>query len=98
MATLAGAPGLGFGGVPLRGPASVLDDHLITTIGSAPPHETVYGLVPDGNQTVTIKLANGATKTVRVIDNVYAVTLTTRPNTLVAKDAYGQLVNVRVPG
>jgi hypothetical protein len=98
MATLAGTPGLGFGGVPLRGPASVLDDHMITTIGSAPPHETVYGLVPDGNHTVAIKLADGATKTVRVLDNVYAVTLTTRPRTLIAKNAYGQPVSVRVPG
>jgi hypothetical protein len=98
MATLAGTPGLGSGGVPLRGRASILDDHMITTIGSAPPHETVYGLVPDGNPTVTIELADGATKTVPVIDNVYAVTLATRPRALIAKNANGQRVNVRVPG
>jgi hypothetical protein len=76
----------------------VLAARMITTHGSAPPEETVYGLVPDGNRTITINLADGTTKTVRVIDNAYAVTLTQKPATLSAKDASGQMVVVRVPG
>jgi hypothetical protein len=55
-------------------------------------------LVPDGNPTITIKLAGGTTKTVPVIDNLYVVTLTQRPITLTARNATGQTVSVRVPG
>jgi hypothetical protein len=71
---------------------------MVASFGGAPPRETVYGLVPDGNPTVTIKLADGTSKSVRVIDNAYSVTVTQRPTSLTAKDAAGQTVTVRVPG
>ena len=48
--------------------------------------------------TITIKLADGTTKTVQVIDNAYSVTVTKRPTTFTAKNAAGQIVSVRVPG
>jgi hypothetical protein len=95
IATSSNPPGLSTGGWPLN---RVLDGRMIASFGSAPPHETVYGLVPDGNPTVAIKLADGSTKTVRVIDNLYAVTLTQRPTTLGARTAAGRTVSVRVPG
>jgi hypothetical protein len=44
------------------------------TIGTH--RQTISGLVPDGNRTVTLVLADGARKTVAVIDhNVYEATL-----------------------
>jgi hypothetical protein len=95
IATSSSPPGLSTDGAPLN---RVLDGRMIASVGSAPPRETVYGLVPDGNPTVAIKLADRTTKTVRVIDNLYAVTLTQRPTTLTAKNAAGQTVSVRVPG
>lgn len=95
IATSSSPPGLSTGGWPLN---RVLDGRMVASVGSAPPHETVYGLVPDGNPTVTIKLADGTTKSVRVIQNLYAVTLTQRPTTLTATNALGQTVTVRIPG
>jgi hypothetical protein len=95
IATLGNPPaGLSTDGAPLD---RVLAARMVASIGSAPPHETVYGIVPDGNPTVTIKLAGGATKTIRVVDNAYSVTMTQRPTSLTAKNAAGQTVTVRVP-
>ena len=34
-------------------------------------HQTLYGLVPDGNYFVTVKLVNGERVTVPVVENVY---------------------------
>jgi len=95
IATSSTPPGLTIDGAPL---SRVLGGRMVASTGSAPPQETVYGLVPDGNPQVTIRLADGTTRTVRVIDNAYVVTLTQRPSTLTARDAAGQTVTVRVPG
>lgn len=99
-ATMTMPDGLGFAtdGVPLSGRASVLADHLITTTGSAPPRETIFGLVPNGNASVTLVLANGATRPVPVIDNVYSATVSNDATTLIAKDSAGHMVRIRVPG
>jgi hypothetical protein len=95
IATSSSPPGFSTDGAPLK---RVLDARMVASFGGAPPRETVYGLVPDGNPTVTIKLADGTSKSVRVIDNAYSVTVTQRPTSLTAKDAAGQTVTVRVPG
>ncbi len=34
-------------------------------------HQTLYGLVPDGNDFVTVKLLNGDSVIVSVVENVY---------------------------
>lgn len=75
-----------------------LSGGMITTTGSAPHRETVWGLVPDGNPSITVVLAGGATRTVRVIDNVYSITLTRRAVAVIAKNARGRQVTIRVPG
>ena len=99
-ATMTMPDGQGFAtdGVPLSGRASVLADHLITTTGNAPPRETIFGLAPNGNASVTLVLANGATRTVSVIDNVYSATVSINATTLIARDATGHMVRIRVPG
>ncbi len=60
--------------------------------------ETVHGLAPDGNPTVTVMLAGGATRTVRVIDNVYSITLHPQAVSVIMKDAAGRRITIKAPG
>jgi len=54
--------------------------------------ETISGLVPDGNPTVTIVLASGARKTVPVVDdNVYEATVPGRIVAIIARNTAGQI-------
>lgn len=66
--------------------------------GSGPLTVNVSGLVPDGNSSVTVALANGSTVVAPVIDNVYSVTVTD-PVEVIAKNVNGAAatVNVAVP-
>jgi len=48
------------------------------------------GFVPDGNRTVAIVLANGTTKTVPVVGNVYSITVKGRAVSLIDKDVTGR--------
>ncbi|MHB1570653.1 MAG: hypothetical protein ACYC0H_15815 [Solirubrobacteraceae bacterium] len=75
-----------------------LSDRMITTTGSAPPKQTISGLVPDGNPTVTIVFSGGATRTVRVIDNVYTITTTRKARFVIANNAAGQRIRIPAPG
>jgi hypothetical protein len=52
---------------------------------------TISGLVPDGNPTVTIVLADHTHKTVPVIHNVYEATATGRIVTIISRNASGQI-------
>lgn len=54
----------------------------------------ITGIVPDGNPTVSFKLVDGTTKTVRVIDNVYSLATKTRAIRLTAKEATGRTVTI----
>jgi hypothetical protein len=92
MAKLIGSGG-GGGNVPV---AIALADGMITTSCCAPTGKTVWGLVVDGNPTVTAVFADGTRKTVRVIDNVYSVT--GRVTDIVAKDAAGRRITIKAPG
>lgn len=47
------------------------------------------GLVPDGNRTVSVVLADGTVKTVRVVDNVYSITVRGRAIAVIDVDAAG---------
>ncbi|HLJ03471.1 MAG TPA: hypothetical protein VKT31_08520, partial [Solirubrobacteraceae bacterium] len=58
--------------------------------------ETVWGLAPDGNPTITIVLASGARRAVPVLDNVYSVTGRIRAINL--RDAAGRRIALRPPG
>lgn len=61
-------------------------------VGTVGPHEqTLSGLVPDGNPTVTIVLANGTRKTVPVIDNVYEATFSGRAIAIINRDTSGRI-------
>ena len=94
MAPLAG-PGGGAGdNVPV---SMALSGGMIST-SCCSRDETVQGLVPDGNPTVTVMLAGGATRTVPVIDNVYSVTATEKVVSVIAKDAAGHGVTIHAPG
>ena len=55
--------------------------------------ETMNGLVPDGNATVTVLLAGGGRRVVPVIDNVWEVTVPRRIVALVDRNAAGRLMH-----
>jgi hypothetical protein len=53
--------------------------------------ETITGLVPDGNRTVTIVLADGTRKTFPVIENVYEATVRGRIVAIINKNTAGRI-------
>jgi hypothetical protein len=87
----------GGGGAGNSVPVSVaLSAGMITTGCCVSRHETVWGLVPDGNRSVTVVLAGGVTRSVRVINNVYSFTVDRRV-TVIAKDAAGHRATISAP-
>ena len=56
----------------------------------------ITGIVPDGNPTVLLKLSDGTTKTVGVIDNVYSLATKTRAIALTAKNATGRMITIEL--
>jgi hypothetical protein len=87
----------GGGASPLAGPGSALSGGMIgTSFGSN--GETLHGLAPDGNPTVTVVFAGGATRTVPVIDNVYSITLHPQAVSVIMKDAAGRPISIKAPG
>ena len=84
----------GGGNVPV---SMALSGGMITTT-CCNPGETVWGLVPDGDRTVTVVLAGAAPRTVPVIDNVYSITVTGRITAIIAKDAGGRRITIKAPG
>jgi hypothetical protein len=75
-----------------------LSGGMITTTCCPPPGQTVSGLVPDGNRTVTVVLAGGATRTVPVIDSVYSITVAGRVTAVIGRDAGGRQITIKAPG
>ena len=55
-----------------------------------------YGLVPDGNATVTFVLADGSRKTVPVIDNVFEATVRGRAIARINRDIHGRVVRTQI--
>jgi hypothetical protein len=88
---------------PRSGYRDVHTQHCAPYCGSASPESGGFrvssrddsgrnmysGLVPDGNRTVVIVLANGTRETVPVTDNVYSVTVKGRAVGLLDKDSAG---------
>jgi hypothetical protein len=89
-----GGPGAG-NSVPV---SLALSGGMISTTCCVSRSESVWGLVPDGNPTVTVVLAGGATRTVRVIDNVYSIIVTRRALSVIAKDGAGHRIMINAPG
>ena len=56
----------------------------------------VEGIVPDGNPTVTLILADGRSLRIPVTDNAYAVAVHQTVRTLIARNAAGRLVHFTV--
>jgi hypothetical protein len=65
-----------------------------SSIGNA--EQTINGLVPDGDRSVTLVLASGARIPVPVTDNVYEATVRGRVVAIVDRNAAGQVVRHRV--
>ena len=61
------------------------------------PGETVVGLAPDGNSTVTLKLSDGSSRTVPVFQNVYVVHTYRIIRTVTLRDSAGRLETWDVP-
>jgi hypothetical protein len=83
------------GNVPL---SMALSGGMITSTCCTSNGETVWGLIPDGNRTVTVVLVGGATRTVPVIDNVYSITVTGRVTAIIGKDGSGRRITIKAPG
>jgi hypothetical protein len=64
-----------------------------SSIGNA--EQTIDGLVPDGNRTVTLVLATGARISVPVTDNVYEATVHGRVIAIIDRNAAGRVVRHR---
>ena len=60
-----------------------------STVGGG--RETITGLVPDSNRTVTIVLADGTRETFPVIDNVYEATVRGRIVAIINKNTSGRI-------
>jgi hypothetical protein len=57
----------------------------------------ILGLVPDGNNTVTLTLSDGSSRTVPVVNNVYSVSgLPAAPTAVELKDATGAVKTVTI--
>lgn len=95
MARIRPHGGSGGGNVPV---SIALSGGMITTGCCSPAGETVWGLVPDGNPTVTVVLRGGAARTVPVIDNVYLITVTGKVTAIMGKDAAGRRITIKAPG
>lgn len=59
--------------------------------------ETVNGLAPDGNSSVTILLAHGARRTIPVIDNVYSLTIPPQAVKVIMSNAARHEVTISAP-
>ncbi len=53
-------------------------------------HQTLYGLVPDGNDFVTVNLEDGETATVLVVENLYSFASAARMRSVQFIDAAGE--------
>lgn len=58
--------------------------------------QMLEGIVPDGNPTVSVVLANGETKRVPVVDNVYSVTAHGGLTALIVRNSAGHLRRIRL--
>lgn len=59
---------------------------------------TFVGLVPDGNPSVTVVMADGAHNTFPVIDNAYEFTVRGRAVAMINRDIHGRVVRTRIGG
>lgn len=80
-----------FGGTcsGLAGPGSPASGGLRATSSTGDGTETVMGLVPDGNTSVSVVMSDGSVDQASVVDNVYSITVSGVPAKLIAKDVSG---------
>jgi hypothetical protein len=91
------APGVGGTCSGPGQPASPDSGGLRFVAGDLHARHLLYGgLVPDGNRTVAIVLANGTTRTVPVVDNLYSITVSGRAVALIDRDSAGHRERFRL--
>src|SRR5581483_4214007 len=74
------------------------DAGILGGITSNGGETTFSGLVPDGNPTVTVVLADGTRKTFPVIDNAYEITVRGRVVAMINRDIHGRVVRTKIGG
>jgi hypothetical protein len=63
-----------------------------TGTGTVVGHEmTLEGMVPDGNRTITVVLANGKRQTTRVVDNLFEVAVPGRIVAIIDRTTTGRV-------
>jgi hypothetical protein len=82
---------------PVAGSHSALSDGLMVVLRSGRRTETIGGLVPNGNRTVTVVVGGGRRWTSRVVDNAYQILVTGRITNVIERNAAGQRISVRAP-
>ena len=64
----------------------------ITSSSNGPRRQTIAGLVPDGNRSVTLQLADGTRRTVPVIDhNIFEATVPGQITAIIARNTTGHV-------
>jgi hypothetical protein len=80
------------GNLPAKGDTWAILGGSTFGTGRTTGEETIAGLVPNGNPTVTVVLATGARKTVPVVDyNVFEVTVRGRIAAIIDRDTAGRI-------
>jgi hypothetical protein len=89
-----GGGGCGPADTPLR--YGVIDDPGLMTVHGVQRY-VIGGWVPNGNRTIKIVLASGATKEVPVKHNAFVAYLTSGPVRLIFKNGFGKTTNEPAP-
>jgi hypothetical protein len=76
----------------------ILQNGEVVHAGQADGPSIVFGLVPDGNTSVTLTVATGAQQQVSVVDNVVRATVLAGPVTVAFRNAAGAPWSHRYPG
>lgn len=74
----------------------VIDSPGVVTVHGVSRY-VIGGWVPNGNRTIKVRLASGATKFVQVRHNAFAVYLTSAPTRLIFKNGFGRTTNEPAP-
>jgi hypothetical protein len=71
---------------------------MLVTSNQSTGAKAVFGLVPDGSESVTLTDSEGSTTQVPVSDNVYETTVSPHSQSITVRDAQGKPTTTRLPG